>query len=144
MQMCGYALVYTLKFFFKIYKKMTTWLQATQTPTPQGLPRSHAHDYLLLLMTIFTDLIKKCWHYRNSVIELPHALNPGADNEGVKKMKTTRNMNKYYDAPCRVMYRITSGRTRTTLGGYDLIKRMRDSGRLIRAWSTSTGTVIAW
>ena len=58
-------------------------------------------------------------------------------------MKTTRNMNKYYDAPCRVMYRITGGRTRTSLGGYDLVKRMRDSGRLIRAWATSTGTVIA-
>ena len=57
-------------------------------------------------------------------------------------MKTIAT-NNYWSSPCRVMYRIAGGRTRTTLGGYDLIKRMRESGRLIRAWSTSTGTVIA-
>jgi hypothetical protein len=59
------------------------------------------------------------------------------------KNTETRNMNKYYESPCRVMYRIAGGRTRSTLGSYDLIKRMRDSGRLIRAWSTSTGSTIA-
>ena len=31
---------------------MTTWLQATLTLRPQGSPRSHAHDYLLLSVTI--------------------------------------------------------------------------------------------
>jgi hypothetical protein len=59
------------------------------------------------------------------------------------KNTETRNINKYYDSPCRVMYRIAGGKHRTTLGGYDLIKRMKDSGRLIRAWSASTGSVIA-
>lgn len=45
----------------------------------------------------------------------------------------------YYNQPCRVSYRIKGGARRTTLGGYGLIARMRAEGRLIAAWSTSTG-----
>lgn len=45
---------------------------------------------------------------------------------------------QYWRAPCRVMFKVKNG-TRTRLGGYDLIARMRAQGRLIAAWSTSTG-----
>ena len=48
----------------------------------------------------------------------------------------------YYRQPCRVSYRTKAGTT-SRLGGYALIARMRNSGRLIGAWSTSTGKTIA-
>ena len=51
-------------------------------------------------------------------------------------------MNNYWNSPCRVMYRTKAG-ARTSLGGYGLIARMRAAGRLIAAWSTSTGKLIA-
>ena len=44
----------------------------------------------------------------------------------------------YYKQPVRVMYRTTRGNV-MRLGGYGLIACMRDAGRLIAAWSTSTG-----
>ena len=48
---------------------------------------------------------------------------------------------EYYKQPARVMYRTKRG-TVMRLGGYGLIARMRDAGRLIAAWSTSTGKEI--
>ena len=51
-------------------------------------------------------------------------------------------MTDYWDQPCRVMYRVKNG-TRTTRGGYGLIARMQREGRLIAAWSTSTGKTLA-
>ena len=48
--------------------------------------------------------------------------------------------NEYYRQPCRVMYSTKRGNV-VRFGGYGLIKRMRESGRLIAAWSTSTGKV---
>ena len=49
-----------------------------------------------------------------------------------------RNTKSYYSAPCRVMYRTARGSV-VRLGGYALIARMRAEGRLVGAWSTSTG-----
>lgn len=51
-------------------------------------------------------------------------------------------MNSYYNSPCRVLYQTKRG-TVSRLGGYDLIHRMREQGRLLGAWSTSTGKAIA-
>jgi len=51
-------------------------------------------------------------------------------------------MKNYYHNPCRVLYKTKTGK-RASLGGYGLIERMRKEGRLIAAWSTSTGKVIA-
>jgi len=48
----------------------------------------------------------------------------------------------YYSAPCRVAYRTKRGVV-LRLGGYGLIERMKQEGRLIGAWSTSTGKTIA-
>ena len=47
----------------------------------------------------------------------------------------------YYKQPVRVMYRTVRGNV-MRLGGYGLIARMRGTGRLIAAWSTSTGKEI--
>jgi hypothetical protein len=44
--------------------------------------------------------------------------------------------------PCRVAFRTKTG-VRIRLGGYDLIARMRREGRLVRAWCTSTGKLLA-
>lgn len=49
----------------------------------------------------------------------------------------------YYRQPCRVCYRRADGRRVSRLGGYGLIERMRAAGRLIAAYSTSTGRSIA-
>ena len=43
--------------------------------------------------------------------------------------------------PCRVLYKIKNGK-RCTLGGYALIAKMEKAGRLLGAWSTSTGKSI--
>ncbi len=51
-------------------------------------------------------------------------------------------MKNYYSSPCRVLYKTENG-LRASLGGYNLIERMRKEGRLIAAWSTSTGKVLA-
>jgi len=51
-------------------------------------------------------------------------------------------MKTYYNSPCRVLYKTKTG-SRASLGGYDLIERMRKEGRLIAAWSTSTGKALA-
>jgi hypothetical protein len=48
----------------------------------------------------------------------------------------------YWSAPCRVAFRTKTG-VRIRLGGYDLIARMRREGRLVGAWSTSTGKALA-
>jgi len=53
-----------------------------------------------------------------------------------------RSMKTYYNSPCRVLYKTKTG-SRASLGGYDLIERMRKEGRLIAAWSTSTGKALA-
>jgi hypothetical protein len=54
-----------------------------------------------------------------------------------------RNLNlKYWSAPCRVAFRTKTG-VRIRLGGYGLVARMRDEGRLIGAWCTSTGKALA-
>jgi len=58
-------------------------------------------------------------------------------------MGDTEMRQNYYNAPCRVQYSIAGGRTRTSMGGYGLIERMRSQCRLIAAWSTSTGKSIA-
>ena len=44
----------------------------------------------------------------------------------------------YYQQPCRVIYRTKRGITQR-LGGYALIAKMSDAGRLVAAYSTSTG-----
>jgi len=44
----------------------------------------------------------------------------------------------YYKQPVRVLYRTKRG-TVMRLGGYGLVARMRAAGRLVAAWSTSTG-----
>lgn len=44
----------------------------------------------------------------------------------------------YYQQPCRVTYKTMRGSV-TRYGGYGLIARMEEAGRLIGAWSTSTG-----
>ena len=49
----------------------------------------------------------------------------------------------YYRQPCRVCYRRADGRIVSRLCGYGLIERMRAAGRLIAAYSTSTGRSIA-
>ena len=51
-------------------------------------------------------------------------------------------MKNYWDSPCRVLYKTKNG-LRASLGGYGLIERMRKEGRLIAAWSTSTGKALA-
>jgi hypothetical protein len=54
-----------------------------------------------------------------------------------------RNLNfRYWFAPCRVAFRTKAG-VRVRLGGYGLIARMREEGRLVGAWSTSTGKALA-
>ena len=45
---------------------------------------------------------------------------------------------EYYQKPCRVMYHTKRGVTQR-LGGYALIQKMREAGRLVSAYSTSTG-----
>ena len=51
--------------------------------------------------------------------------------------------NAYYRLPCRVCYRRADGHRVSRLGGYSLLERMRATGRLIAAYSTSTGRRIA-
>jgi hypothetical protein len=46
------------------------------------------------------------------------------------------------DHPCRVAFRTKTG-VRIRYGSYALVARMRREGRLVRAWSTSTGKEIA-
>ena len=56
--------------------------------------------------------------------------------KGVKKMRFYDK--EYYQQPCRVMYHTKRGVTQR-LGGYALIQKMREAGRLVSAYSTSTG-----
>ena len=56
-------------------------------------------------------------------------------------MKTENEMN-YYSNPVRLVVRTKTGK-RAYLTGYAAIQRARDQGRLIAAYSTSTGKVLA-
>jgi hypothetical protein len=59
-----------------------------------------------------------------------------SSNDG--NMKPERKENHH----CRVAFRTKTG-VRIRFGGYGLVARMRREGRLVRAWSTSTGKEIA-
>jgi len=52
------------------------------------------------------------------------------------------NGNLYWSAPCRVAFKTRKG-VRIRRGGYGLIARMRTEGRLVAAWSASTGKTLA-
>lgn len=49
---------------------------------------------------------------------------------------------EYYRSPCRVVFKVKNG-YRARLGGYQLIDKMRSEGRLIAAYSMSTGKQIS-
>lgn len=56
---------------------------------------------------------------------------------------TTKRSENYYRQPVRILTRLANGRSRMRLSGYDAIKRAREAGTLLGAWSTSTGKPLA-